>query len=95
MRSVLLKLRKMSHDRYYIPAVIHGSRGKGVVLVGYGGYMGYMDIADRETDEGLLVGIGGHVLHEGPLVNVSTAEKNKNFKHIQALIEQEMNRNYR
>ncbi|KKL10057.1 hypothetical protein LCGC14_2559680, partial [marine sediment metagenome] len=38
----------------------------------------------------LKVGISGHVIHEGPLVNVPVEEKNKNFQHILDLIEDEM-----
>jgi uroporphyrinogen-III decarboxylase len=99
---------KELYDSYYLPAVIGASGGKGVVLVGYGAYMGYLDdqSADRPgtariratgeragksgADDGLKVGISGHVIHEGPLVNVPVEKKNENFRHILELIEHEM-----
>jgi uroporphyrinogen-III decarboxylase len=122
---------KELYDSYYVPAVIDASGGKGVLLVGYGAYMGYLDeagfagfdasrryeidtaggdgfdssvrskmdtsgqagedTADRPaSDDELKVGISGHVIHEGPLVNVPTEEKNKNFQHILKLINDEM-----
>ena len=74
------------YEQYYLPEALGASRGRGVVLVGYGGYFGYMDVETGEGDGGLLVGIGGHVIHRGPLVNVAVEEKNKNFQHIVDLV---------
>ena len=82
---------KKLYDSYYIPTVMGASGGKGVALVGYGAYMGYLDAAGFDAgDDRLKVGISGHVIHEGPLVNVPVEEKNKNFQHILDLIEDEM-----
>lgn len=79
------------YDDYYIPLVVRGSRGRGVVLVGYGGYMGYLDIPDHREEEGLLVGVGGHVIQKSPLVNVPLEEKNSSFHRILSLIDCNMN----
>jgi uroporphyrinogen-III decarboxylase len=76
------------YENYYIPNVIGESSGEGIVLVGYGGYMGYVDKAtDSKTN--LLVGTGGHTVNEGLLVNVPVEKKNRNFDHITKIIEKE------
>jgi uroporphyrinogen-III decarboxylase len=69
-------------EQYYLPEALRASGGKGIVLVGYGGYFGYMDIDVENGDNELLVGVGGHVIHRGPLVDVSVEQKNKNFQGI-------------
>jgi len=74
------------YDNYYIPNAIRESSGKGIVLVGYGGYMGYINKATGSEGE-LLVGTGGHTIDKGPLVNVPVKKKNKNFDHITEIIE--------
>jgi len=79
------------YDRYYIPSVINNSKGEGVVLVGYGGYMGYMDIQGGGQDGDIMVGIGGHVIHRSPLVNVPVDKKNENYEHIISLINKQVN----
>ncbi len=78
---------KELYDQYYLPSVMGGSKGRGIALVGYGGYMGYIDVSEDGKDSDLLVGVGGHTLHRGPLVNVPVDEKNANFRHICDLIE--------
>ena len=76
------------YENYYIPNAIGESSGEGIVLVGYGGYMGYVDkVTDSKTN--LLVGTGGHTVNEGPLVNVPVEKKNRNFDHITKIIEKE------
>ncbi|GAG99342.1 unnamed protein product, partial [marine sediment metagenome] len=68
------------YENYYISNAIIESKGKGIVLVGYGSYFGYIDeLADSGDD--LLVGTGGHTIDKSPLVNVSVEEKNRNFDH--------------
>jgi uroporphyrinogen-III decarboxylase len=74
------------YEHYYLPEVIGASEGRGVVLVGYGGYFGYMDLPEPHDAGGMLVGVGGHAIQRGPLVNVSIEEKNRNFKGIQSRI---------
>ena len=74
------------YDQYYLPEALGASQGRGIVLVGYGGYFGYMDVETGAGDDGLLVGMGGHVIHRGPLVNVAVEEKNINFQHIVDLV---------
>ncbi len=74
------------YENYYIPTAITESEGKGIVLVGYGSYFGYInELTDSGND--LLVGIGGHTIDRSPLVNASVEEKNRNFDHITKIIE--------
>jgi hypothetical protein len=71
--------------------VIKESLGKGVVLVGYGGYTGYFDTIENFKGNGnILVDSGGHTITKGPLVNVPIEIKNKNFDHIIDLISKMM-----
>ena len=74
-------------ERYYLPEALKASGGKGIVLVGYGGYFGYMDVEVSGGDDELLVGIGGHVMHQGPLANVTVEVKNRNYRRILSLID--------
>jgi hypothetical protein len=67
------------HD-YYLPAVLSASRGRGVVLVGYGGYAGY--IHTPGADQGDLVDSRGHLVRDNPFVNLQIAEKNENYRRI-------------
>jgi uroporphyrinogen-III decarboxylase len=76
------------YENYYIPNAIGESSGEGIVLIGYGGYMGYVDKA-TVSKTNLLVGTGGHTVNEGPLVNVPVEKKNRNFDHITKIIEKE------
>ncbi|MCX6383259.1 MAG: hypothetical protein NTV16_02060 [Actinobacteria bacterium] len=74
------------YDNYYIVNAIRESKGKGIVLVGYGSYTGYVDkVAGSSGD--LLINASGHVVGKGPLVDVSLEKKNENFDHILKLIE--------
>ena len=75
------------YEQYYVPEALRASGGKGIVLVGYGGYFGYMDVERDGRDDELLVGIGGHVMHQGPLVNVSAEVKNRNYRRILSLLD--------
>jgi uroporphyrinogen-III decarboxylase len=80
------------YDAYYIPAVIGATGGRGVVLVGYGGYQGYLDLKDRDSADrgegtGALVGTGGHAVVKNPLVNVPVEKKNTNFHSILAAVD--------
>ena len=76
------------YENYYISNAITESKGKGIVLVGYGSYFGYIDeLADSGDD--LLVGTGGHTIDKSPLVNVSVEEKNRNFDHITKIVEKD------
>jgi len=79
------------YDNYYVPSVIGNSRGRGVVLVGYGGYTGYLDIEEGVMSSGKgggqMVGVGGHTVERSPLLNVPVEKKNENFAHILSLIE--------
>jgi hypothetical protein len=72
------------YDSYYIPNAIIKSKGKGIVLVGYGSYFGYIDLPGDSGD--LLVGTSGHTVDRGPLLNVPVEYKNKNFEHINNII---------
>lgn len=74
-------------ERYYLPEALKASGGKGIVLVGYGGYFGYMDVEVNVGDDELLVGIGGHVMHQGPLANVPVEVKNRNYRRILSLLD--------
>jgi hypothetical protein len=74
-------------EQYYLLEALKASGGEGIVLVGYGGYFGYMDIEGNGGDEGPLVGIGGHVIDQGPLVNVPVEVKNRNYSHILSLLD--------
>jgi len=73
------------YENYYIPSAIIESKGKGIVLVGYGSYFGYIDLPGESGD--LLVGTSGHTVDKGPLVNVPVEKKNKNFDHVIEIIE--------
>jgi uroporphyrinogen-III decarboxylase len=84
------------YDTYYIPAVIGATGGRGVVLVGYGGYQGYLDVEDQVRDRdtagrgdrtGTLVGTGGHAVEISPLVNLPVEKKNENFHRILAAVD--------
>jgi uroporphyrinogen-III decarboxylase len=75
------------YEKYYLPEALRQSGGQGITLVGYGGYFGYIDAEIERSDNGLLVGVGGHVIHPGPLVNVSVEDKNRAFRHILSMIE--------
>jgi len=72
------------YDNYYIPNAITKSKGKGIALVGYGSYFGYIDLPGDSGD--LLVGTSGHTVDRGPLLNVPVEDKNKNFEHINNII---------
>ena len=74
-------------ERYYLPEALKASGGKGIVLVGYGGYFGYMDVEVSGGDDELLVGISGHVMHQGPLANVPVEVKNRNYRRILSLLD--------
>ena len=74
-------------ERYYLPEALKASGGKGIVLVGYGGYFGYMDVEVSGGDDELLVGIGGHLIDQGPLVNVPVEVKNRNYRRILSLLD--------
>ena len=76
------------YEDYYIPNAIRESSGKGIVLVGYGSYFGYINLTDNRDD--LLVGTSGHTIDRGPLVNVQVERKNANFDHITEIISKEM-----
>ncbi|MGQ9616614.1 MAG: uroporphyrinogen decarboxylase family protein [Spirochaetota bacterium] len=79
------------YDSYYIPSVIGNSGGRGVVLVGYGGYTGYLELDEGGVSSvkgaGQMVGAGGHTVERSPLLNVPVEKKNENFDHILSLIE--------
>ncbi len=75
------------YKSYYLPEALGHSGGKGIVLVGYGGYMGYIDVYEVAQREDLMVGLGGHVIHKSPLANVPIEKKNENFYHILSLID--------
>jgi uroporphyrinogen-III decarboxylase len=75
------------YEQYYLPEALKASGGEGIVLVGYGGYFGYMDVEEKRDEEDLLVGLGGHVIHRGPLVNVPIEDKNNNFERVYVLID--------
>jgi len=75
------------YEQYYLPSALRASGGRGIVLVGYGGYFGYMDVQGEIKDDSLLVGIGGHVIHRNPLLNVVVEDKNRNFERVLALSE--------
>jgi hypothetical protein len=74
------------YDNYYIVNAVKESNGKGIVLVGYGSYAGYLDKV-ANTSNNLLVNASGHFIERGPLVDVLTEKKNENFDHILKLIE--------
>jgi len=74
------------YDKYYIPAAIANSGGKGIVLTGYIGYSGYFNTVSENT--AVTDSRGGSILDE--LVNLSIEEKNNNFKHIQSLIDKQL-----
>ncbi len=84
------------YDSYYIPSAISGSKGRGIVLVGYGSYFGYLDTYTGGTEERMeevpLVGASGHMARKSPLVSVSREEKNADFMHILSTIDREMKR---
>jgi len=80
---------KEVYDNYYIPSVMEKAKGKGVVLVGYGGYVGYLDILNAKDNEYVLVDAGGHVIHKSPLFNVSIEKKNSDFKHIISIVKKQ------
>ena len=71
---------------YYIVNAIRESKGKGIVLVGYGSYTGYVDRVTGSSGD-LLINASGHVVEEGPLVDVLLEKKNENFDHILKIIE--------
>ena len=73
-----------AYENYYIPNAIIESKGKGIVLVGYGSYFGYINLPGESGD--LLVGTSGHTVDKGPLVNVPVEKKNKNFDHVIEII---------
>lgn len=77
---------KEIYDDYYIANAINESKGKGIVLVGYGGYTGYLDRVASSSNN-LFVNASGHFIEKGPLLDVPIKEKNKNFDHILKLIE--------
>jgi uroporphyrinogen-III decarboxylase len=79
------------YDNYYIPAVIEKTKGRGVVLVGYGGYSGYLDIPEYGDSDRLMVDSSGHAIHKGSLLNFSIEEKNANFRHINQIVEKQIN----
>jgi hypothetical protein len=75
------------YEEYYLPSAIRYSRGRGIALVGYGSYFGYIDI---DEDKG-----GSNSLFNGDFfnkkfINLSTDDKNNNFKKIGVLIKKEM-----
>ena len=74
------------YDKYYIPAAISNSGGKGIVLVGYGGYSGYFDMSNDN-----IIAIdnkGENIINT--LINKSIEDKNNDFVHIQSLIRNEL-----
>lgn len=74
------------YDNYYIVNAIRESKGKGIVLVGYGSYTGYVDRVTGSSGD-LLINASGHVVEKGILVDVPLEKKNENFDHILKLIE--------
>lgn len=74
------------YEKYYIPAAIRNSGGKGVVLVGHGGYMGYFNTTNDIT---IVTDNRGGTATDN-LINLSDDEKNRNFKNIQHLIKNEL-----
>ncbi len=74
------------YDNYYIVNAIRESKGKGIVLVGYGSYTGYVDRVTGSSGD-LLINTSGHIVEKGILVDVPLEKKNENFDHILKLIE--------
>ncbi|MHB8279665.1 MAG: uroporphyrinogen decarboxylase family protein [Candidatus Humimicrobiaceae bacterium] len=74
------------YDKYYIPNAISKSEGKGLVLVGYGGYAGYINLLNSGKKKGMLIDTSGHIIENNPLINLSVEEKNKNFDHILCML---------
>jgi uroporphyrinogen-III decarboxylase len=70
------------YDKYYIPAAIANSGGKGIVLTGYIGYSGYFDTFPESIN--FNDNRGGSIIEK--LMNLSIEEKNRNFEHIRILI---------
>jgi len=75
------------YDKYYIPATIANSGGKGIVLVGYIGYSGYFNTFSESA--AVTDSRGGSILDK--LVNLSIEEKNSNFEYIKSLINRQLN----
>ncbi|MGQ9622505.1 MAG: uroporphyrinogen decarboxylase family protein [Candidatus Caldatribacteriaceae bacterium] len=73
------------YEEYYLPQVLEATKGKGVVLTGYGGYSGYLH--PLKGGETALIDASGHWIGESFLVNVPTETKNAHFRRILALIE--------
>jgi uroporphyrinogen-III decarboxylase len=80
--------RMKVYDKYYIPAAIRNSKGKGIVLVGYIGYSGYFNTAEDSDSTIVTDGRGGTIIDD--LINLSVEEKNKNFHHIQSLVDKQL-----
>jgi len=74
------------YDKYYIPAAIANSGGKGVVLTGYIGYSGYFNTVTSNTT--VTDSRGGSILDK--LVDLTTEQKNKKFLHIRSLIKRQL-----
>jgi len=73
------------YEEYYLPQILGATKGKGVVLTGYGGYSGYLHpLGGKET---ALIDASGHQVGESALVNVPVETKNANFRRILALVE--------
>lgn len=79
-----------TYRNYYIHNAIKESKGKGIVLVGYGSYHGYIDesIDNKGKD---MVGISGHAIDEDCFANIPVERKNKNFNEIIKTIEDKKN----
>ena len=73
-------------DKYYIPAAIGSSKGKGVVLTGYIGYSGYFDTSSESTT--VTDSRGGTILDE--LVDLPAEKKNSNFDRILSLVDAQL-----
>jgi len=87
---------KTMYDSYYTPSAIADSRGKGIVLVGYGSYFGYLDISyakGADDEDTPLVGASGHTIQEGPLVDIHVEDKNADFAHILSIVESKLKGN--
>ncbi len=73
-------------DKYYVPAAIGSSKGRGIVLTGYIGYSGYFDTSSESTT--VTDSRGGTILDE--LVDLPAERKNRNFDHILSLVDAQL-----
>ncbi len=78
------------YEKYYLPEAVKRSGGRGIVLTGYGGYRGFIDVDLQGIRDNSLVDSSGHRFSESVswLLNLDIAQKNAYFLRICELVEQ-------